>query len=49
MQLVADRIRQAEIAVMTEHLREGHLELRFKENGQLGTVLDHFRVTPIRR
>ena len=49
MQLVVDHIRQSEIAVMREHLREEHLELRFNENCQLGAVLEHFRVMPIRR
>jgi hypothetical protein len=49
MELVVDHIRQPEIAVMAEHLREEHLELRFKENGLLGAVLDHFHVTPFRR
>jgi hypothetical protein len=49
MQLVVAHIRQSEIAVLTEHLREEHLELRFNENCQLGAVLDHFRVTAIRQ
>jgi hypothetical protein len=49
MRLEVDRIRQAEIAAMTEHLREEHLELRFRDNGLLEEVLDHFRVMPIRR
>jgi len=49
MKFTVNRIRQAEIAIMIEHLREEHLELRFKENGLLGEVLNHFHVTAIRR
>src|SRR5438552_15223795 len=31
---------------MTDHLREHHPELRFGTTAALGTMLDHYRVTP---
>jgi len=49
MQLAIDRIRQSEITVMTDHLREEHSELGLDERAMLGQVLEHYRVRPIRR
>ena len=44
--LLVDRIRSAEAAAMTDHLREHHPELRLGTTAALGTMLDHYRVTP---
>ena len=48
MQLVVDRIRDTDAAVMTEHLQR-HPDLGLSETAALGSVLDHFRVTPVIR
>ena len=45
MRLVVDRIRNTDAAVMTEHLRR-HPDLGLSESAALGSVLEHFRVTP---
>lgn len=49
MRLAVDRIRQPEITVMTDHLREEHPELRLDQRAMLGEVLYHFHVTPTHR
>ena len=45
MRLVVDRIRDTDAAMMTEHLQR-HPDLGVSEGAALGSVLDHFRVTP---
>ena len=45
MQLVVDRIREAEVTAMSDHLREHHPELDISRAAILGDVLEHYRVT----
>ena len=45
MRLVVDRIRDTDAAMMTEHLQR-HPDLGLSESAALGSVLEHFRVTP---
>ncbi len=40
-----DRIRDAEAAAMTDHLREHHAELGLSRAAALGDVFEHYRVT----
>ena len=47
--LLVERMRDAEAATMTAHLRESHPELRLGATAGLGDVLDNYRVTPTRR
>ena len=45
MRLVVDRIRDTDAAAMIEHLQR-HPDLDLSETAALGSVLEHFRVTP---
>ncbi len=48
MQLVVELIRDAEAAVMADHLREQHPELGVSRPTALGDVFEHYRVTRTR-
>jgi len=47
MRFVVDRIRDAEVRAMADHLRECRPELRVGKASALGEVLEHYRVTPM--
>ena len=48
IQLVVDRIREAVVTAMSDHLREHHPELGVSRAVTLGDVLEHYRVMPPR-
>ena len=49
IQLVVDRIREAEVTAMSDHLREHHPELGVSASAPLGNVFEHYRVRPTQR